>query len=201
MRILSIILALGLTSAAYAQNTPQPTGSAPALAPTAKATTKAPRVEFVTNMGSFVVELDPVKAPVTVKNFLSYVNKGYYTGTIFHRVIKNFMIQGGGFTPDMVKKKTDAPIILEAKKGLSNMRGTIAMARTGNPNSATSQFFVNVVNNRNLDHMGGGYAVFGKVIKGMEVVDKIRNTATSSKGGLRDVPVETMLIKSSKVLP
>ena len=152
-------------------------------------------------MGTFIVELDPVKAPVTVKNFLSYVNKGYYSGTIFHRVIKNFMIQGGGFTPDMVKKKTDPPIVLEAQKGLSNMRGTIAMARTGNPNSATSQFFINVVNNRNLDHMGGGYAVFGKVIKGMEVVDKIRNTATATKSRFRDVPVETMLIKSSRILP
>ena len=156
-----------------------------------------PQVIFKTSHGDFVVELDPEKAPITVKNFLGYVDSGYYSGTIFHRVISSFMIQGGGFSPDMNKKATEAPIILESMKGLSNLRGTIAMARTNNPNSATSQFFINVVNNRNLDSYGGGYAVFGKVISGMETVDKIRAVRTGSRAGHRDVPVENVVINSA----
>ena len=156
-----------------------------------------PRVKITTNLGSFTVELNPEKAPITVKNFLAYVDEGYYSGTIFHRVISGFMIQGGGFTEDMKKKKTKAPIVLEAKKGLSNLRGTIAMARTSNPNSATSQFFINVVNNRNLDSYGGGYAVFGKVIEGMEVVDQIRAVKTAPRRMHRDVPVVAVVIKSA----
>ena len=156
-----------------------------------------PKVKFSTNMGDFIVELDAEKAPVTVKNFMAYVDGGFYANTIFHRVISNFMIQGGGFTADMNKKTTQAPIVLEARNGLSNLRGTIAMARTNNPNSATSQFFINVQNNRNLDSFGGGYAVFGKVIEGMETVDKIRNVQTAPKAGHRNVPVDTVVIKSA----
>jgi peptidyl-prolyl cis-trans isomerase A (cyclophilin A) len=156
-----------------------------------------PKVKFTTNMGDFIVELDAEKAPVTVKNFMAYVDGGFYANTIFHRVISNFMIQGGGFTADMNQKTTQAPIVLEARNGLSNLRGTIAMARTNNPNSATSQFFINVQNNRNLDSFGGGYAVFGKVIEGMETVDKIRNVQTAPKAGHRNVPVDTVVIQSA----
>ena len=159
-----------------------------------------PRVKFETTLGSFVVELNPENAPVTVKNFLSYVNAGFYNGLIFHRVIANFMIQGGGFSPDMKKKPTNDPIILESNKGLSNLRGSIAMARTSNPNSATSQFFINVVNNRNLDNYAGGYAVFGQVIEGMETVDKIRVVQTKPMAGHRDVPVTPVVIQSAKAL-
>ena len=156
-----------------------------------------PKVKFSTNQGDFIVELDAEKAPVTVKNFMSYVDSGFYSDTIFHRVISNFMIQGGGFTADMNKKTTKAPIVLESRNGLSNLRGTIAMARTNNPNSATSQFFINVQNNRNLDSFGGGYAVFGKVIEGMETVDKIRNIQTAPKAGHRNVPVDLVVINSA----
>ncbi|MAD61102.1 MAG: peptidylprolyl isomerase [Myxococcales bacterium] len=156
-----------------------------------------PKVKFSTNMGDFIVELDAEKAPITVKNFMAYVDGGFYTNTIFHRVISNFMIQGGGFTADMNKKTTKAPIVLESRNGLSNLRGTIAMARTNNPNSATSQFFINVQNNRNLDSFGGGYAVFGKVTEGMETVDKIRNIQTAPKAGHRNVPVDQVDIKSA----
>ena len=175
----------------------------PAVKPVVKAVAKpaAPaRVRFETNMGHFVVELNAEKAPITVKNFLSYVDAGFYNNLIFHRVISNFMIQGGGFNVDMKKADTQAPIVLESKKGLSNLRGTIAMARTGNPNSATSQFFINVVNNRNLDSYGGGYAVFGKVIEGLENVDKIRTVPTGYKAGHRDVPVKPVIITSAKRL-
>ena len=156
-----------------------------------------PKVKFSTNMGDFIVELDAEKAPITVKNFMAYVDGGFYTNTIFHRVISNFMIQGGGFTADMNKKTTKAPIVLESRNGLSNLRGTIAMARTNNPNSATSQFFINVQNNRNLDSFGGGYAVFGKVTEGMETVDKIRNVQTAPKAGHRNVPVNQVVINSA----
>lgn len=171
----------------------------PGQAPAAQAKTEAnPVIRFETSLGGFTVELYPEKAPISVANFLRYVDSGFYAGTIFHRVISGFMIQGGGFTPDMVKKDTNAPIPLEVGKGLSNLRGTIAMARTSDPNSATSQFFVNVVNNRRLDNLGGGYAVFGKVIEGMDTVDKIRATPTARKGQYGDVPVETVLIKSAQ---
>ena len=125
--------------------------------------TEKQKVQIDTSMGNIVVELDS-RTPITTQNFLSYVDKGYYTGTIFHRVIAGFMIQGGGMTEDLEKKKPDAPIALEVGKGLSNVRGTIAMARTNNPTSATSQFFINVNDNKRLDTTGGGYAVFGKVV-------------------------------------
>lgn len=168
--------------------------------------TKPVSVEIVTNMGDITVELDSAKAPKTVANFLSYVKSGFYNGTIFHRVIPGFMIQGGGFTPDFRKKPTKAPIVNEANNGLSNLRGTIAMARTSDPNSATSQFFINVANNTFLNYsaptrQGAGYAVFGHVTSGMNVVDKIVNTPTGGAGPFpQNVPKKTVLIESIKVL-
>ena len=160
-------------------------------------------VKLETTIGNIVIELDEKAAPVTVKNFLTYAGEGFYDGTIFHRVIPNFMIQGGGFTPDMVQKKTHPPIINEANNGLKNDRGTIAMARTNNPDSATSQFFINHKNNDPLNYAGPsnpGYAVFGKVVEGMEVVDKIAAVKTTQKGPHADVPVEPVVIKSAKVV-
>ena len=144
---------------------------------------KAPKVVIKTSLGKIHVKLNPKKAPISVDNFVQYVEAGFFDGTIFHRVIPGFMIQGGGLTPDMKKKETRAPIKLEAGNGLSNKRGTIAMARTGDPNSATAQFFINVVDNPRLDSAGGGYAVFGKVTKGMDVVDKIKAVKTGVNGG------------------
>ncbi len=150
-------------------------------------------------MGKIVLELYPKKAPITVENFLKYVNSGFYNGTIFHRVIPGFMIQGGGFTPEMEQKPTRAPIKNEADNGLKNDRGTIAMARTSNPNSATSQFFINVANNAPLNYPShGGYAVFGKVVEGMDVADKIVNVPTTSVGPHQDVPKKPVVIESAK---
>lgn len=157
-----------------------------------------PVVVIETTKGNITVELNREKAPITVDNFLKYVDAGFYDGTIFHRVIPEFMIQGGGFTEDMREKKTNPPIQNESGNGLSNTRGTIAMARTSNPNSATAQFFINVVNNPNLDNYGGGYAVFGRVIDGMDVVDAIRAVPTTSRGGMQDVPREPVTIKTIK---
>jgi peptidyl-prolyl cis-trans isomerase B (cyclophilin B) len=159
------------------------------------------QVSMMTSKGEMVFELDSAKAPLTVKNFLDYVNTGFYEGTIFHRVIKGFMVQGGGMTPDMNLKKANAPIQNEAGNRLSNRRGTIAMARTGEPHSATCQFFINVVNNYNLDFkntsvMGWGYCVFGKVIKGMAVADAIAEVQT----GPQDVPVTPIVITKVSVL-
>ena len=164
------------------------------------AQTPAPQVKLSTSQGDIVLELDPTKAPKTVANFLGYVKDKHYDGTVFHRVIDGFMIQGGGFTPDMQQKPTKGPIELEARNGLKNDRGTIAMARTGNPNSATSQFFINVVNNDMLNAPnpdGFGYAVFGKVVSGMDVVDKIRAVATGNKGMFQNVPVTSVNIISA----
>jgi peptidyl-prolyl cis-trans isomerase A (cyclophilin A) len=153
-----------------------------------------------TSLGDITLELDAAKAPVTVKNFLGYVDAGFYDGTIFHRVIPDFMVQCGGFTPDMQQKKTEAPIKNEADNGLSNEPYTIAMARTSDVNSATSQFFINLADNVFLDHgkRDFGYAVFGKVVKGTEVVDKIAGVKTGSAGGHRDVPVATVTINSAR---
>ena len=162
----------------------------------------APRVKLSTTAGDIVVELYPDKAPKTVENFLQYVNDKQYDGTVFHRVIDGFMIQGGGFTPDLKQKPTRAPIPLEAKNGLKNDKYTIAMARTSDPNSATSQFFINVKDNANLNAPnpdGYGYAVFGKVVSGSEVVDKIRTARTGVKGGMQDVPLEAIIIQSATV--
>lgn len=162
-----------------------------------------PRVKFATSQGEFVVELEPAKAPKTVENFLQYVNDKHYEGTMFHRVIDGFMIQGGGFTADMQQKPTRAPIPLEAKNGLKNDRYTIAMARTGNPNSATSQFYINVANNDMLNAPnpdGHGYAVFGKVVQGQAVIDKIRTVPTGNRGMHQNVPVSAVTITSATVL-
>ena len=164
-----------------------------------------PKVEMETSKGKFVIELFPEKAPDTVKNFLSYVDTKFYDGTIFHRVIPNFMIQGGGFTADMKRKTAGAPIKNEADNGLKNDRGTIAMARTNDPHSATAQFFVNTVNNDFLNHksktqQGWGYVVFGKVIRGMDVVDAISAVKTVTRGSYRDVPAEAVEIDSVRVL-
>ena len=161
-------------------------------------------VQFLinTSKGNIVIETYPEKAPITVKNFESYVNKGFYNDTIFHRVIDGFMIQGGGFTKDMSQKQTDAPIKIESDNGLKNKKYTIAMARTSIPDSATSQFFINVKNNDFLDYTGKsnpGYCVFGKVIKGQDVVDKIGKLKTRVKNGMGDVPIKTVKINSIKV--
>jgi peptidyl-prolyl cis-trans isomerase A (cyclophilin A) len=160
----------------------------------------APRVKFVTSAGAFVVELYPDKAPKTVDNFLQYVKDRHYDGTVFHRVIGNFMVQGGGMDASLQQKPTRAPIPLEAGNGLKNDRGTLAMARTGNPDSATAQFFINVVDNAMLNAPnpdGHGYAVFGKVVSGMDVVDKMRSVATGNKGMHQNVPVTPITIQSA----
>jgi cyclophilin family peptidyl-prolyl cis-trans isomerase len=160
------------------------------------------KVRLETTMGDIVIELNQKAAPVTTENFLRYAGQGFYNGTVFHRVIQNFMIQGGGFTADMQKKKTRPPIINEAANGLKNDRGTIAMARTNDPNSATSQFFINLKNNDFLNYVKGknpGYAVFGRVVEGMDVVDKIAAVKTTVRNGMRDVPVEPIVIKSARL--
>ncbi|HYP83777.1 peptidylprolyl isomerase [Variovorax sp.] len=162
-----------------------------------------PRVKLATTAGDIVLELDPAKAPKTVANFLQYVKDKHYDGTIFHRVIDGFMIQGGGYTADMKEKATRAPIPLEADNGLKNDAYTIAMARTGDPNSATSQFFINVKNNDMLNAPkpdGHGYAVFGKVVSGQAVVDKIRAVSTGRKGGMQDVPQQPVVIQSATLV-
>ena len=164
----------------------------------------APRVLLATSLGDITIQLDPEKAPKTVANFLDYVKSGHYDGTVFHRVIGGFMIQGGGFTPDMAQKPTRAPIPLESRNGLKNERGTVAMARTSVPDSATSQFFINVVDNAMLDQPnardGQGYAVFGKVVAGMDVVDKIRAVETTSVGPHQNVPAKPVLIRSATIV-
>lgn len=163
-----------------------------------------PRVDLVTSKGTIVLELDQTAAPKTVENFLTYVRSGFYDGTIFHRVIPGFMIQGGGMTAQMQRKPTRAPIPNEASNGLKNTRGTIAMARTQDPDSATAQFFINLVDNASLDYRGGGpagagYAVFGHVVAGMDVVDEIAKAPTTFRDGHRDVPVEPILIEKATV--
>jgi len=181
------------------------TATAGALAlPLHAAEQAAPKVQLKTSLGTIVVQLDPAKAPKTVENFLQYVKDKHYDGTIFHRVINGFMIQGGGFTPDMAQKPTRAPIPLEAKNGLKNDEYTIAMARTGNPDSATAQFFINVKNNDGLNAPspdGHGYAVFGKVVQGQDVVDKIKAVATGNRGHYQNVPTTPVIIESATLLP
>ncbi len=165
-----------------------------------------PQVELhIANYGVITLELDQDKAPASAANFLSYVKKGHYDNTIFHRVIPGFMVQGGGFEPGMKQKDTDAPIQNEAKNGLKNDTYTVAMARTGDPHSASSQFFINVADNGFLNHTapsasGWGYAVFGKVVKGQDVVDKIKAVATGNKGGHGDVPKEDVVIEKAVAL-
>ena len=164
-----------------------------------------PRVLLSTSKGDITLELDSVKAPASAKNFLDYVASGFFDGTIFHRVIPRFMIQGGGFTPDMQQKPAECSINNEAANGLKNGRGTIAMARTSNPHSATSQFFINLVDNEFLNHTsptpnGWGYAVFGKVVDGMDVADAIAGVRTGNHGPHSDVPVEPVVINQASVL-
>lgn len=166
-----------------------------------EAAAQNPRVTFQTTKGTFTLELFPDKAPKTVENFLQYAESGFYDGTVFHRVIPGFMAQGGGLTADLDKKDTRGPIPNEADNGLSNARGTIAMARTGDPHSATAQFFINVADNPSLDHTGKtmrgwGYTVFGRVVDGMDVVDAIVQVPTTSRGGMQNVPVEPVVIQS-----
>ena len=165
----------------------------------------AEHILMTTTLGPMTLELDADNAPKTVENFLSYVSNGFYDGTIFHRVINNFMVQGGGFTADMEQKATQAPIENEANNGLENALGTIAMARTQDPHSATAQFFINVQDNDFLNHtgenmQGWGYAVFGKVTDGEDVLDKIRCVQTGSQAGHQDVPVEPIIIESVTVI-
>ena len=164
----------------------------------------AAHVTITTTVGQMTLELDADNAPKTVENFLAYANSGFYDGTIFHRVINNFMIQGGGFTTDMEQKPTQAPVDNEANNGLKNERGTIAMARTQDPHSATAQFFINVQDNDFLNHtgenmQGWGYTVFGKITQGEDVLDKIRCVQTGSQGGHQDVPTEPIIIESISV--
>jgi peptidyl-prolyl cis-trans isomerase B (cyclophilin B) len=164
-----------------------------------------PTVRLHTNHGAITIELDEQKAPKTVANFLTYAREGFYDDTLFHRVINNFMIQGGGFSPGMKQKSTHAPIENEAKNGLRNERGTIAMARTSDPHSATAQFFINVVDNDFLNHSaptpsGWGYCVFGRVTEGMQVVDEIKGVITTTKGGHQNVPMNDVVIDKAEVL-
>ena len=162
-----------------------------------------PQVDLKTSAGTIRLELYPAKAPKTVENFLQYVKDGHYNGTIFHRVIPNFMIQGGGMTPDMVQKKTRPAIPIESKNGLKNEIGTVAMARTSDPNSATAQFFINVNNNSFLDYPGqdgAGYTVFGKVLSGMDVVNKIVSVPTGNQGMNQNVPRTPIIIESASVV-
>src|SRR5258706_587346 len=187
---------LRIAQAAAPSATPT-AASAPKPAPTPTPIT-GPVVEITTSVGVIKVALDAEKAPITVDNFLKYVRAGFYDGTVFHRVMPGFMIQGGGMTPDLKEKPARPAIRNEAKNGLRNSRGTIAMARLNEPNSATSQFFINVKDNHRLDFGigGAGYAVFGSVVGGMDVVDKIVGVQTTSKGGFENVPVTPVLIKT-----
>ncbi len=164
----------------------------------------AQKVRLTTSMGDIVLELNAEKAPKTVANFLQYVKSGHYSGTVFHRVIDGFMIQGGGMSADMQEQSTRPPIPLESHNGLSNVRGSLAMARTQVPDSATAQFFVNLGDNLRLDAAnssdGNGYTVFGKVIEGMDVVDRIKTVAVGNKGGHQNVPVQAILIKQATII-
>ena len=169
-------------------------------------TTENPMVEMVTSAGTIKLELFPEKAPVTVSNFLAYVDSGFYDGTIFHRVIRNFMIQGGGFDEGLNRKPTQEPIVNEAANGLRNTRGTIAMARTQIPDSATSQFFINTVDNPALDYRndtprGIGYCVFGRLVEGESVIDAIQSARTGVQRGMQDVPVEAIVIEKVTRIP
>jgi peptidyl-prolyl cis-trans isomerase A (cyclophilin A) len=186
-------LALALVQAP----TPSPAASP---TPTPRPVPTGPTVVITTSLGTIKAVLNKEQSPITVDNFLKYVRSGFYDGTIFHRVMPNFMIQGGGMTPDLQEKPTQAPIRNEAKNGLRNSRGTLAMARTNDPNSATAQFFINVKDNHALDFgiKGAGYTVFGEVLEGMEVVDKIVAVRTAAKGPHEDVPVTPVLIKTAR---
>jgi cyclophilin family peptidyl-prolyl cis-trans isomerase len=179
----------------------QVTTASPSATPSPRPTPSGPVVVLDTSLGRIKIGLYDDKSPVSTENFLKYVRKGQYNGTLFHRVMPNFMIQGGGMTPDMNEKPTDAPIRNEARNGVRNTRGTVAMARTNDPNSATAQFFINLKDNASLDFgiRGAGYAVFGEVVEGMDVVDKIAAVATTRRGQHDDVPVKPVLITAARV--
>jgi peptidyl-prolyl cis-trans isomerase A (cyclophilin A) len=203
---LFLLAGLALPTLVPAQETVPP-ATTPVAVPAAAAPVAGPRVKLHTSQGDILLELDPVKAPKSVENFLQYVKDGHYNGTTFHRVIDNFMAQGGGFTADLQQKPTRAPIQNEANNGLSNLRGTVAMARTSDPHSGAAQFFINLVDNPRLDYVSDqngftwGYAVFGKVVEGMETVDKIRAIETGPQGPFaRDVPKVAVVIESAEVL-
>lgn len=188
--ILSALLCISATSSFATEN---------------KMSEPSSKIKLTTSLGAIIVQLNTEKAPVSSANFLTYVNEGFYNGTIFHRVIKGFMAQGGGFDVSFKQKETHAPIKNEADNGLKNARGTLAMARTNDPNSATGQFFINLKDNGFLDHTsptpsGWGYAVFGEVIEGMEVVDKIAEQPTGNKGGHQDVPKTDIVIEKAEVV-
>jgi len=184
---------------------PAPAEEKPAAETAPAPTGTNPMVEMRTSLGTMKIELYPEKAPKTAENFLRYAREGFYDGTIFHRVISGFMIQGGGFTPDMLEKETRAPIANEASNGLKNVRGSLAMARTGDPHSASSQFFINTVDNPFLDFtaetvQGYGYAVFGEVVEGLETLDAIKKVSTGSRDGYDDVPMDPVVIESVRIL-
>jgi len=192
-KLTTLLLALLLTPILGACSDQEQSAATPAAADN-------PRVLMQTSMGELVIELYPQQAPISVANFLQYVDDGFYDGTIFHRVIDGFMIQGGGFTQEFEKKGTRPPILNEADNGLRNAIGTLAMARTGEPHSATSQFFINVANNTSLDFRektprAWGYAVFGRVVKGMELVKAIKSVPTGSRGMYQDVPTTSIVIQ------
>lgn len=200
LRSLAAVAVASAFSAYAAPEAPAPAPAAPAAGEAPKPVTGKVKVTIETTKGNIDLELDADKAPVTVNNFVNYARKGFYEGTIFHRVIPGFMIQGGGFTEDASQKTADKAIVNEGKNGLTNKRGTIAMARTSDPNSATAQFFINVKDNEGLDYPspdGYGYAVFGKVTDGMKVVDAIVNAPTTTHGMLQNFPKDT--IKITKV--
>jgi len=221
LRRVLLTLVLLVPVFAFAQTAPapaKPAAKAPAktaaaapkkaeTAPADAAKATASKVLIKTSLGDMTVELYPDKAPKTVENFIAYVNSGFYDGTIFHRVIDNFMIQGGGFTRDLHQKPTRPAIANEAKNGVSNLRGTLAMARTGDPNSATAQFFINVVDNPRLDYTSDasgatwGYCVFGKVTSGLDVIDKIKAVPTGAQGPFKsDVPTTPVVIEKISVI-
>jgi cyclophilin family peptidyl-prolyl cis-trans isomerase len=199
MKILAVVFALAqaappATTPAQPAPTPRPVPSGPFVALEVS--------QGRDTLGTIVIALDRAKAPVSVDNFLQYVKAGHYDGTVFHRVMPNFMIQGGGFTPELVEKPTRPPIVNEAKNGLRNSRGSVAMARTGDPNSATSQFFINVRDNHRLDFgiSGAGYAVFGEVVEGLEIADRISVTPTVQRGPHQNAPQTSVVIRRAHVL-
>jgi cyclophilin family peptidyl-prolyl cis-trans isomerase len=196
------LLAIALVAAQAAPPAAPPAQPAPAPAPTGPVVA-LDVVQGRTALGTITIALNQEKAPVTVRNFLSYVRSGHYDGTVFHRVMGNFMIQGGGYTPELEEKPTQAPIRNEARNGLRNSRGAVAMARIGAPDSATSQFFINLKDNHMLDFgiSGAGYAVFGQVIEGMDVVDRIAAVPTTSRGPHQSVPQVAVVIRNAREVP
>lgn len=204
MRILMISILLCISATSLSATEKKMTEPTPAPA-TASDKTAAPKVKLTTTLGTVILQLDNEKAPISTANFLTYVKEGFYNGTIFHRVIKGFMAQGGGFDKNFKQKETHAPIKNEANNGLANKRGTIAMARTNDPNSATAQFFINYKDNEFLNYSsptisGWGYAVFGKVIQGMEIVDEMAKQPTENRSVHQDVPKTDIVLEKAEIV-